>query len=79
MQRFRAGSRASQVKSREKQLEREKQALADLKRSNIARPFIRFEIARPSGKQVLNADAITKQFEHQTICEDFSFHVFKGD
>ncbi len=53
VQRFRAGSRASQVKSRSKQLDRERQALANLKRSNIARPFMRFEIARPSGKQVL--------------------------
>ena len=52
VQRFRAGSRASQVKSREKQVERETRALADLKRSNIARPFIRFEVGRPSGKQV---------------------------
>src|SRR5690606_13566684 len=43
VQRFRAGSRASQVKSRERLLEREKQALSDLKRSNIQRPFIRFE------------------------------------
>jgi ATPase subunit of ABC transporter with duplicated ATPase domains len=79
VQRFRAGSRASQVKSREKLLEREKQALADLKRSNIARPFIRFDINRASGKQVLNVDGVCKQFEHQKICEDLSFHVFKGD
>ena len=49
VQRFKAGSRASQVKSREKQLEREKKAMVDLKRSNIERPFIRFEQARPSG------------------------------
>jgi ATPase subunit of ABC transporter with duplicated ATPase domains len=79
VQRFRAGSRASQVKSREKLLEREKQALADLKRSNIARPFIRFDINRASGKQVLNVDGVCKQFEHQKIADDLSFHVFKGD
>jgi ATPase subunit of ABC transporter with duplicated ATPase domains len=79
VQRFRAGSRASQVKSREKQLEREKQAMADLKRSNIARPFIRFDIVRASGKQVLNLEHVNKQFEHQPITEDFTFHVFRGD
>ena len=62
VQRFRAGSRASQVKSREKQLGREQKALADLKRSNIARPFIRFELKRPSGKQVINVEALTKHF-----------------
>ena len=32
------------MKSREKQLDRERTALANLKRSNIARPFIRFEM-----------------------------------
>ena len=79
VQRFRAGSRASQVKSREKQLEREKQAMADLKRSNIARPFIRFDQNRASGKQVLNLAHVHKQFEHQKICDDLTFHVFRGD
>ena len=79
VQRFRAGSRASQVKSREKQLQKEKQALANLKRSNIARPFIRFEIKRPSGKQVLAVDGLSKQFEHATICDDFHLNVFRGE
>ena len=79
VQRFRAGSRASQVKSREKSLSREKQALADLKRSNIARPFIRFDIARPSGKQVLSIEGLSKQFEHQVIVDDFHFNIFRGD
>ena len=79
VQRFRAGSRASQVKSREKSLSREKQALADLKRSNIARPFIRFDIARPSGKQVLSIEGVSKQFEHQVIVDDFHFNIFRGE
>ncbi len=79
LQRFRAGSRASQAKSREKQLEKEKQALSDLKRSNIARPFIRFEPARPSGKQVLAVEDLSKQFEHASICDGFDLNVFRGD
>lgn len=79
VQRFRAGSRASQVKSREKQLQKEKTALANLKRSNIARPFIRFEIKRPSGKQVLAVDGLCKQFEHTRICDDFHLNVFRGE
>ena len=79
VQRFRAGSRASQVKSREKQLERERKALADPKRSNIQRPFIRFEIERPSGKQVLAMEHVDKRFENAMICDDFTFHLFRGD
>ncbi len=49
--RFSAGTRASQVQSRKKALD--KLQLTELKRSNIERPFIRFEPKRPSGKQTL--------------------------
>jgi len=79
VQRFRAGSRASQVKSREKQLGRENQALHDLKRSNIARPFIRFELKRPSGKQVLNVEGLSKRFGDTKIVSGFNLSVFRGD
>jgi ATPase subunit of ABC transporter with duplicated ATPase domains len=79
VQRFRAGSRASQVKSREKALEREKKAAADLKRSNIARPFIRFDVQKPSGKQVLTVEALDKRFGDVTICKRFNLSVMRGD
>jgi len=80
VQRFRAGSRASQVKSREKKLDREKRELAMLKRSNIARPFIRFEQKRPSGKQVIGIEMLEKKFgEDITICERFNLSVMRGD
>lgn len=79
VQRFRAGSRASQVKSRERVLEREKQAMSELKRSNIQRPFIRFDQVRPSGKNVLNVITLTKRFGDTVICEDFNINVARGD
>jgi ATPase subunit of ABC transporter with duplicated ATPase domains len=79
VQRFRAGSRASQVKSREKQLGRENKLLNDLKRSNIQRPFIRFELKRPSGKQVLNVEGLGKHFGDTKIVEGFNLSVFRGD
>jgi ATPase subunit of ABC transporter with duplicated ATPase domains len=79
VQRFRAGSRASQVKSREKQLTREKEALNNLKRSNIARPFIRFEQVRASGKQVLDMKGIEKGFSGQSLFTNFHMSIFRGD
>lgn len=79
VQRFRSGSRASQVKSREKQIEREKQAMIDLKRSNIERPFIRFEQARPSGKSVLSVVNLGKRFGETEICRNFNLSVARGD
>lgn len=80
VQRFRAGSRASQVKSREKKLDREKREMANLKRSNIARPFIRFEQKRQTGKQVLAVEMMSKKFNEDTvICERFNLSVMRGD
>src|ERR1700689_3463697 len=46
--RFSAGTRSRQVTSRRKEVERIQ--TSDLARSNIARPYIRFDIVRPSGR-----------------------------
>jgi ATPase subunit of ABC transporter with duplicated ATPase domains len=59
--RFHAGTRASQVQSRIRAMEKLK--LEDLKRSNIARPFIKFEQKNASGRQTLTIEGIEKSFE----------------
>jgi ATPase subunit of ABC transporter with duplicated ATPase domains len=75
--RFAAGTRASQVQSRKKQIE--KLQLADLKKSNIERPFIQFLVKKPSGKQTLTLDGLTKRWPGVTVCEHFSALVTKGE
>jgi ATPase subunit of ABC transporter with duplicated ATPase domains len=75
--RFAAGTRASQVQSRKNQLEKLK--TEDLKRSNIARPFIKFEQKVPSGRQTLTVKGITKSFDGQLIIPPFSPLVMKGE
>ncbi len=75
--RFSAGTRASQVQSRKKQIE--KLQLGDLKRSNIERPFIKFEQKRPSGKQTLTLEGLTKRWPERTVCENFDALVLKGE
>jgi ATPase subunit of ABC transporter with duplicated ATPase domains len=75
--RFSAGTRASQVQSRIKQLD--KLSLADIKKSNIARPFIKFEQKRPSGKQTLTIDGLTKGFDGRKLFHGFSALITKGD
>ncbi|HSP81719.1 MAG TPA: ATP-binding cassette domain-containing protein, partial [Myxococcaceae bacterium] len=75
--RFHAGTRASQVQSRIKQIEKLK--TDDLKRSNIARPFIRFEQAEVSGKQTLMIDGIAKSYDGQEVIQPFSSLVCKGE
>ncbi|MFL5319177.1 MAG: ABC-F family ATP-binding cassette domain-containing protein [Myxococcaceae bacterium] len=75
--RFSAGTRSSQVQSRKKAME--KLQLSDLKRSNIERPFIKFEQKRASGKQTLELENISKQYESGVIVENFRALVTKGE
>ena len=49
--RFSAGTRSSQVMSRKKEVER--MQTAELARSNIQRPYMRFDMKRPSGRHPL--------------------------
>ena len=82
---FGAGTRASQVQSRKKQIE--KLALADLKKSNIARPFIGLTVKKPSGKQTLTLEGLTKRWPHAegrhgeelVVCNDFNTLITKGE
>ncbi|MES1173468.1 MAG: ATP-binding cassette domain-containing protein [Myxococcales bacterium] len=75
--RFAAGTRGTQVQSRKKQIERLQ--LTDLKRSNIERPFIQFLVKKPSGKQTLTIENLTKRWPDITVCEKFSTVVTKGE
>jgi len=75
--RFAAGTRASQVQSRKKQIE--KLQIADLKKSNIERPFIHVPVKRPSGKQTLTIEGLTKRFPDAEICDGFGALVTKGE
>ena len=75
--RFAAGTRATQVQSRKKQIERLQ--LTDLKRSNIERPFIQFLVKKPSGKQTVTIENLTKRWPDLTVCDNFSTIVTKGE
>ena len=75
--RFGAGTRASQVQSRKKEIE--KLAVADLKKSNIERPFIQLLVKRPSGKQTLTLEGLTKSWPGLEVCRDFNALVGKGE
>jgi ATPase subunit of ABC transporter with duplicated ATPase domains len=75
--RFSAGTRSSQVTSRKKEVERLQ--TTELARSNIARPFIRFDMLRPSGKHILEFDGVTKGYGDQPVVKDFSGSVMRGE
>ena len=60
--RFGAGTRASQVTSRRKEVERLQ--TTELARSNIQRPYIRFTMKRPSGKVALECKGMQQGARH---------------
>ena len=61
IQRFAAGTRSSQVNSRRKEVER--LTPNDLARSNIQRPYIKFDQARPGGKHALEFEGVSKGYD----------------
>ncbi|MEI6916494.1 MAG: ATP-binding cassette domain-containing protein, partial [Armatimonadota bacterium] len=75
--RFAAGQRSSQVQSRRKEIDR--LAPTELKRSNIQRPYIRFEQEKPSSREVVSVKHISKSFGDLKLFSDFSIEVFRGD
>jgi ATPase subunit of ABC transporter with duplicated ATPase domains len=51
-----------------------------LKKSNIARPFIRFETGgRPSGKHVMRVERLSKSFGDVGIVKDLDLMLLRGD
>jgi len=80
IRRFGANAKkAAQASSRKREISKIKLSMADLKRSNILRPFIRFDIARPSGKLVLEVDRLCKSFDDEVVFTDLSFTLTRGD
>lgn len=75
--RFQAGSRSSQVQSRKKEIER--LAPQELKKSNIQRPYIKFEQERPFGREVLKVKDMSKSFDGKTLFNKISFDINRGD
>src|ERR1700742_2376845 len=75
--RFSAGTRSSQVQSRRKEVERLQ--VTELARSNIARPFLKFEQKRPSGKHILELEAVAKAYDQTPVIEGFTASVIRGE
>jgi ATPase subunit of ABC transporter with duplicated ATPase domains len=77
IQRFGAGTRASQATARRKEVERLQ--TTELARSNIQRPYIRFTMKRPSGKVALEVKGLTKSFGRHHVIPAFDAIVNRGE
>ena len=75
--RFSAGTRSSQVQSRRKEVERLQ--VTELARSNIQRPFLKFEQKRPSGKHILEVECVSKSYDTVKVVDIFTASVTRGE
>lgn len=78
VQKFGAGTRASQVQSRIREMNRLQPQ--DLKKTNIQRPFIRFEPpTKQSGQITYKLNHVSKSFGDLHVIRDFSMEINRGD
>jgi ATPase subunit of ABC transporter with duplicated ATPase domains len=77
VQRFAAGQRSSQVQSRRKEIER--LTPQELKRSNIQRPFVRFEQNKPAGREVVVAKGLNKSFDDNPVLKNINLEIMRGE
>ena len=75
--RFAAGTRSSQVTSRKKEVERLQ--TSELAKSNIQRPYIRFENKRPSGRHPLEIKGLAKSYGELKVIRNFTASISRGE
>ena len=75
--RFSAGTRSAQATSRKKEVERLK--TSELARSNIARPYIRFQMDQHSGKHPLEIKSVSKSYDGVKVILPFTASLARGE
>src|SRR5438552_4952408 len=75
--RFSAGTRSSQVQSRRKEVERLQ--VTELAKSNIQRPFLKFEQKRPSGKHIMELEGVSKSYGNAPVIRNFTASITRGE
>src|SRR5580698_1537780 len=75
--RFSGGTRSSQVMSRKKEVERIQ--TSELAKSNIQRPFIRFQNLRPSGRHALEIKGLSKAYGELAVLRNFTASIARGE
>src|ERR1700674_4579569 len=75
--RFSAGTRSAQATSRKKEVERLQ--TSELARSNIQRPYIKFEMKRNSGRHPLEIKSVAKSYGELKVIPRFTASVTRGE
>jgi ATPase subunit of ABC transporter with duplicated ATPase domains len=74
-------SKSKQAQSRLKQIEKLEEVVETkgAKRSSLVRPYVRFELEKPSGRDVLRIEAARKAFGPKVVLDGVNLHVNRGD
>src|SRR5579872_2958679 len=75
--RFSAGTRSAQATSRKKEVERLQ--TQELAKSNIQRPYIRFDMKKPSGRHPLEFKSLRKSYGDLNVIQGFTANVDRGE
>jgi ATPase subunit of ABC transporter with duplicated ATPase domains len=75
--RFSAGTRSAQATSRKKEVERLQ--TSELARSNIQRPYIKFDMKRNSGRHPLEIKSVEKSYDNVKVIPRFTASVTRGE
>ncbi|MFZ0634411.1 MAG: ATP-binding cassette domain-containing protein [Candidatus Acidiferrales bacterium] len=75
--RFSAGTRSAQATSRKKEVERLQ--TAELAKSNIQRPYIRFDMKRNSGRHPLEIRSVAKSYGDVKVIRPFTAAIARGE
>jgi ATPase subunit of ABC transporter with duplicated ATPase domains len=75
--RFSAGTRSAQATSRKKEVERLQ--TSELAKSNIQRPYIRFQVEVPSGRVPVEIKRLSKSYDDLKVFQNFSANIARGE
>jgi ATPase subunit of ABC transporter with duplicated ATPase domains len=75
--RFSAGTRSAQATSRKKEVERLQ--TSELARSNIQRPYIKFDLKRNSGRHPLEIKSIEKSYDTLKVIPRFTASISRNE
>jgi ATPase subunit of ABC transporter with duplicated ATPase domains len=74
-------SKSKQAQSRLKQIDKLEEIVETkgAKRSSLVRPYVRFDMAKPSGRDVARVESVRKTFGEKTVLDGVSLNLNRGD
>ncbi len=73
-----SANRSSQAQSRVKEIEKLEASMV-VRRSSVVRPYVKFEITRPSGRDVVRVTGLSKSFGEKKVLTDLNFNLMRGE